>query len=177
MQCFWSHGYCDTSLDDLLASTRLSKSSLYGAFGDKHALYIDTLERYAQQQQALLRAGLGRGGLLRARLLALLRAVAQDAAERQSKGCLMLAALAERGRTDADVQRVARANAIASQQIVEAALKRAVAAGEIQLAASAADAAAFVLGLVASLRVQGRSGADAASLTRQAEIGLRGLAF
>ncbi|MGW7238349.1 TetR/AcrR family transcriptional regulator [Streptomyces sp. NPDC054804] len=36
---FWSHGYDRTSIDDLSAVTGLGRGSLYGAFGDKHALW------------------------------------------------------------------------------------------------------------------------------------------
>jgi AcrR family transcriptional regulator len=36
---FWSCGYAATSIDDVAALTGLGKGSLYGAFGDKHALF------------------------------------------------------------------------------------------------------------------------------------------
>jgi AcrR family transcriptional regulator len=43
---FWDAGYAATSLDDLCAATGMNRPSLYGAFGDKHALYRAALERY-----------------------------------------------------------------------------------------------------------------------------------
>ena len=39
MAVFWDAGYAATSLDDLSAATGMNRPSLYGAFGDKHALY------------------------------------------------------------------------------------------------------------------------------------------
>jgi AcrR family transcriptional regulator len=39
MQLFWSKGYEATSLQDLLATTGLSKSSLYESFGNKQRLF------------------------------------------------------------------------------------------------------------------------------------------
>ena len=39
MQVFWSKGYEAASLDDLCEGTGLNRSSLYAAFGDKHALF------------------------------------------------------------------------------------------------------------------------------------------
>jgi len=37
---FWFYGYAGTSIDDVVAATGLGKGSLYGAFGDKHALFL-----------------------------------------------------------------------------------------------------------------------------------------
>ena len=39
-------GYSGTSLDDITAGTGMNRPSLYGAFGDKRALYLHTFERY-----------------------------------------------------------------------------------------------------------------------------------
>jgi TetR/AcrR family transcriptional regulator, transcriptional repressor for nem operon len=36
MGVFWSRGYNATALPDLLRATKLSRGSLYAAFGDKH---------------------------------------------------------------------------------------------------------------------------------------------
>jgi AcrR family transcriptional regulator len=55
MAVFWDAGYSATSLDDISAGTGMNRPSLYGAFGDKHALYRHTLDRY----RAIARAALG----------------------------------------------------------------------------------------------------------------------
>lgn len=44
---FWRAGYADTSLDDLSRVTGLNRSSIYGSLGDKNALFIRCLDRYA----------------------------------------------------------------------------------------------------------------------------------
>src|SRR5262245_44247719 len=43
---FWRGGFAGTSLDELSAATGMNRPSLYGAFGDKRALYLKTLDRY-----------------------------------------------------------------------------------------------------------------------------------
>ena len=43
---FWTRGYAATSVDDLTAATGLGKGSLYGAFGDKHGLFMRALDDY-----------------------------------------------------------------------------------------------------------------------------------
>ncbi|WP_413804606.1 TetR/AcrR family transcriptional regulator [Streptomyces sp. OE57] len=44
---FWQAGYADTSMDDLCRTTGLNRSSIYASFGDKDALFIRCLQRYA----------------------------------------------------------------------------------------------------------------------------------
>jgi TetR/AcrR family transcriptional regulator, transcriptional repressor for nem operon len=52
MQLFWQQGYEATSLHDLLREMKLSKSSLYQAFGSKHKLFLRCIERYHYQMMA-----------------------------------------------------------------------------------------------------------------------------
>ncbi len=47
MNVFWSNGYHGTSLPDLLRATRLSRGSLYAAFGDKRGIFLLALDRVA----------------------------------------------------------------------------------------------------------------------------------
>lgn len=46
MNLFWKKGYEATSLNDILQSTGLSKSSLYETFGTKHELFLSTFKLY-----------------------------------------------------------------------------------------------------------------------------------
>ena len=52
MDLFWSTGYADTSAQDLVDRTGLSRSSLYNSFGDKHALFLRVLQRYRERESA-----------------------------------------------------------------------------------------------------------------------------
>jgi len=55
---FWAKGYQATSLQDLLSALGISRSSLYAAFGDKRALFLECLDLFAQRtQHVLLKAG------------------------------------------------------------------------------------------------------------------------
>jgi TetR/AcrR family transcriptional repressor of nem operon len=46
MQAFWQKGYSDTSLEDLVERTGVSRYGLYSTFGDKHDLFMACLTRY-----------------------------------------------------------------------------------------------------------------------------------
>ena len=46
MNVFWDKGYEATTMQDLVKASGLLKGSLYGAFGDKQALYLAALKHY-----------------------------------------------------------------------------------------------------------------------------------
>jgi AcrR family transcriptional regulator len=54
MDVFWQDGFAATSLDDLSAATGLNRPSLYGAFGDKRALYLQTYRQYRKRANEAL---------------------------------------------------------------------------------------------------------------------------
>ncbi|WP_082673128.1 TetR/AcrR family transcriptional regulator [Paenibacillus senegalimassiliensis] len=49
MLVFWLKGYKGTSLADLVEVSKLKKQSIYGAYGDKHAVFIKALRLYRMQ--------------------------------------------------------------------------------------------------------------------------------
>ncbi len=76
MDVFWKEGFAATSLDELSAATGLNRPSLYGAFGDKRALYIQAYRRYREHVREtfapLFAEGAPLAGKLRRILLAAL---------------------------------------------------------------------------------------------------------
>jgi hypothetical protein len=52
MGAFWQFGYSATSLDQLSDATDMNRPSLYAAFGDKRALYLQTLDSYTERSKA-----------------------------------------------------------------------------------------------------------------------------
>ena len=51
---FWRRGYQATSIPDLLDAMEIGRSSLYAAFGDKRALFLECLDVYVGRTLALL---------------------------------------------------------------------------------------------------------------------------
>jgi len=48
MEVFWARGYNATSIQDLVEHMRINRQSIYDTFGDKHALYLQSLDHYCQ---------------------------------------------------------------------------------------------------------------------------------
>jgi TetR/AcrR family transcriptional regulator, transcriptional repressor for nem operon len=111
---FWTRGYAATSVDDLTAATGLGKGSLYGAFGDKHELFLRTLDDYIAASLDAVRTQL-RNPAYSAydRLARHIRAQAKVlAADTSRRGCMMAKSAAElAGFDDAVEQRVEHAYA------------------------------------------------------------------
>jgi len=104
---FWQRGYAATSVDDLTAATGLGKGSLYGAFGDKHTLYLRALDDYISSSLDAVRASLRNpersayerlAGHIRLQAKALV-------ADKDRRGCLMAKSAAELGATDDAVEK------------------------------------------------------------------------
>src|SRR5271170_6573535 len=60
MRLFWAKGYEGTSVADLTGEMRISRPSLYAAFGDKQSLFRAALERYATGPAGYVAAALRR---------------------------------------------------------------------------------------------------------------------
>src|SRR6201996_277967 len=106
MEVFWSRGYHATALPDLLRATRLSRGSLYAAFGDKHSLFLRALDRYIADALTRMDAELDP----RKAPLDGLRACLAGYVDRTSgatgrRGCLLVATAMELAGQDVDVNR------------------------------------------------------------------------
>lgn len=156
MQLFWSKGYEAASLADLLAVTGLSKSSLYDAFENKHALFLAALERYDETVIAEMAARLNAARLPRAAVIALLVSAANNSIYRDQRGCLMANAAMERGPHDPEArERIARAFARLEDAVYRA-LERARQGGEIDAGRDSRALATFVVTTLNGIRVGAR---------------------
>ena len=48
MLLFWEKGYLETSYDDLVRATGVSRYGLYSAFGDKYQLFLKAMDHYSE---------------------------------------------------------------------------------------------------------------------------------
>jgi TetR/AcrR family transcriptional repressor of nem operon len=110
MGVFWSRGYHGTSLPDLLEATRLSRGSLYAAFGDKHGLFLRALDRYIDEALSRIDVELDPAKDAVAGLRACLAGyVDRTCGVAGKRGCLVVATAMELAAHDAEVeQRIRR---------------------------------------------------------------------
>jgi TetR/AcrR family transcriptional repressor of nem operon len=169
---FAVHGYQGTSLAMLLEATGLGKQSLYNAFGDKRALYLQAVEcataRYASVQAAMQRAATGRAAV-QTFFDHLLGSCGSHDPARQS--CIVSAGLLEGVDDELVVQRL-REKWAASQELLRASVERGQKDGSVRNLAPSAELADLLLSVVGGLRVSARAGLAGARLRRTAELAL-----
>jgi TetR/AcrR family transcriptional repressor of nem operon len=158
MQVFWTRGYHATALPDLLRATKLSRGSLYAAFGDKHSLFLLALDRYIADALARLDIELAPDrepiNGLRACLAGY---VDRTSGANGRRGCLLVATAMELAGHDADVNlRIGRFFKHMETRMA-AALSRAKTAGTLAEGVEPATAARILVCFVEGLRVVGKT--------------------
>lgn len=89
LRLLWSKGYDASTIEDLVAATGLSPSSLYAAFGSKRGVLDAALARYDRDRDAML-APLEHGAAGLDDLRRFLADVRRTVAEPDSPGCFMV---------------------------------------------------------------------------------------
>jgi TetR/AcrR family transcriptional regulator, transcriptional repressor for nem operon len=100
---FWAKGYASTSTDDLLTAMGIGRQSLYNAFLDKRALYLEALERYQRTSTAGHLRRLNGAASPVAGVKALLLGLISDNDDTRALGCMGVGAICEFGATDPDI--------------------------------------------------------------------------
>ena len=155
---FWNRGYGATSVDDLTAATGLGKGSLYGAFGDKHSLFLRALDRYIADAVTRMDVELAP----RREPLDALRAYLAGYVDRTSgangrRGCLLVATAMELAGQDAEIGRRVAGFFRAMEARLADALSRAKVAGKLADGVDPASAAKILVCFVEGLRVVGKT--------------------
>lgn len=166
---FWDRGYGGTSVDDLVRATSLNKPSLYGAFGNKEALYDAAVDHYvATVGSGFLRPLHERDSLERG-LEGFYDEVIDTVTGRHGPlGCIVACTLpAEAGTSPAAREKLRQV----LQQLdaaVTAALAAAVARGELPKGADIPAVAQVVTSGMLSISIRARSGASRRELKKLA---------
>jgi AcrR family transcriptional regulator len=172
---FAHSGYAGTSVADLIGATGLGKGSLYGAFGDKHELFLRVLDDYNAGSVVAVRDALGGDGPAIDRLRSYLLATA-DGSARDRDGCLLANSTAELAGQDEEVAIRVSATFAAVGALIEAAVREAQADGDIDPDADARAVGGMLLAVARGMEALGKGGASRRSLRRTAEQTLAALA-
>jgi TetR/AcrR family transcriptional regulator, transcriptional repressor for nem operon len=96
MELFWARGYEAASIQALVKHMGINRQSLYDTFGDKHALYLQALERYREVESRKLFELLERSGSVKRALRQLFTGVIERSlGGRERRGCFMSNAMSE----------------------------------------------------------------------------------
>jgi TetR/AcrR family transcriptional repressor of nem operon len=168
---FQQKGYNGTSMDEVLRATGLSRSSLYDSFGDKHNLYIESLEYYKQNNQALSDKieekpvnGLQKIDFLFKNVVDHLIAHPDD------NGCLLVNAAAEMSKQCFKTQQVICNNKDEVQELLTGWLNDAQSSNIIKLSKPTKNYSQFLYNTLLGLRVMSQSGATKQELNNVVKV-------
>jgi AcrR family transcriptional regulator len=174
MAVFWDAGFAGTSLDDISAGTGMNRPSLYGAFGDKQALYRHTLESYRAMARAALRQTLRHDRPLRDGL----RAVYEHAlslyysGEHGARGCFLIGTALTQAVLDVAIRETLAAGLHEIDDAIEARMLLAQQQGELPDSADPPTLARLASAVLHTLAIRSRAGEQRAALQALVEPAL-----
>ncbi|MEH6467843.1 MAG: TetR/AcrR family transcriptional regulator [Porticoccus sp.] len=164
-QQFWASGYEATSLQDLLKIMRLSKSSLYQTFGNKHELFVSCIDRYQQTIVNVLSEQLANSISVERFLHDFLDGVISEAKNRGTrKGCFLVNTANELSQRDAIISRAVSVGTGNLAEVFRQAIEQGKQQKELDSALPTENLVDYLMTSVSGLRTMVKVGADVASL-------------
>ena len=164
IQLFWHKGYNATSMQDLVDTLGISRSSLYDTYIDKHTLFLKALESYQIAGKAKINEIVAQSISAKETVVKLMELATTDlVGGKQQRGCFMVNAGVEVAPHDQDVSNLVCQN----EQQMEAAffqvIKKGQERGEIKNTQDALVLAKFIFNAVKGMQVTAKTSADATS--------------
>ncbi|HEX2619327.1 MAG TPA: TetR/AcrR family transcriptional regulator [Phototrophicaceae bacterium] len=176
MRLFWRKGYAATSIEDLVDTLHLSRSSLYDTFGDKRKLFLEALRFYSQEvlgnlTQALTEADSPVTGIhsIFDQLTAGVDHVSGE------MGCFMVNSIAELAPHDPEVTEIASAYATTFQKLLTEALTQGALQGLVTKRQTPEQLAAYIFNVIQGMRVVIKAGATLEQVQAVSAITLNSL--
>jgi AcrR family transcriptional regulator len=163
---FWRTGYSGTSLDSISAATGMNPPSLYAAFGNKRALYLEALAHYWQISLGATREALaGDRPLNEALMLAYEAALSiYFSAKGHRRGCFVIGTAVTEAVEDADIRKSVAAGLRMMDADFEVRFRTARERGELKDDADPAALAVLASATLHTIAIRARAGTPRAEL-------------
>ncbi|WP_171162095.1 TetR/AcrR family transcriptional regulator [Streptomyces sp. I05A-00742] len=176
-ELFWRRGYHATSVRDLGDELKLTPSSLYRTFTDKHTLFLRALDHYRATESTQARQRLDASDrpvreVLREWMLWL---VTCPAGGESGRGCFVVNTATELGTADDQVHERTEAAFAVTRQALHAVLAEGRERGELSTDLDIGGAAELLFTTVLGLRVRERAGHEMERLTTAIDLAIRAL--
>ena len=164
-QQFWAVGYEATSLQDLLKSMGLSKSSLYQTFGNKHELFIRCLDHYQQSMVDKLNVQLDSSDSVKQFIANFLEGVIAEAKNSSGrKGCLLVNTANELSQRDTDIAKAVTDGTGNVAKLFQQAIELGKQKKEISVDTSTEHLVSYLMTAISGLRTMIKAGAETSTL-------------
>jgi AcrR family transcriptional regulator len=170
LQVFWSKGYEAASLTDLTDAMRITRPSLYAAFGNKEALFKQALDLYETEKLAYVKGALDAPtakGVAERMLTGSIENITSGC-----RGCLGVIASVNCGNEDSPIRQDVRARAESSRRAIVERMQRAIDDCDFAIPVDAEAMTSYLTALLQGISVQAGSGASRQDLERVAAAAL-----
>jgi TetR/AcrR family transcriptional repressor of nem operon len=173
VDCFWLRGYEATSVRDLAGSMGIGGASLYNTYGDKRALFVRSLERYANRSMRERVARLEANHRPKEAIEAFLAEIIErSVADPDRKGCLLVNSALDVAPHDAAIGKAVGGYLDEIRAFFRRNIEAARKAGEVPKRLDPEAASAHLLGVLLGIRVLARTGAKRKMLESVAQPAL-----
>jgi len=161
MEVFWEKGYGNSSMDDIVTRTGVSRYGLYGEFGSKKELYRAALEHYCHQNIETRLAGLARpdAGVQDVKDF-FMGALAHCQCEEGRLGCMLCYTSVELGIEEEEMAEFVNTAFGKMRAALRHALQNAKQREEVPSDLDVAETADFLTGIIMGLSTMARSAMD-----------------
>ena len=177
MLLFWERGFEGTSMADLTQAMGLNPSSIYAAFGDKHALFSLAVKRYLDTRAQYAAEALEEPTLEKVIRALFDNTVAFLTTPGHPPSCMTLAGVmgcsVEAAPARDLMTEIRRQNEVAIRQRLLEARK----SGELSKDINVGDYTRYLSSILAGLSVQAANGSTKAQLKRTSQMALRHLGY
>ena len=173
MQVFWSKGFAGASVNELTRAMGISKSSFYGAFGDKHSIFLEAIDFYCENVTERIRCALDVPGPARQTIHSILgRAVDRILEPDGRRGCFVNNIATERAPEDQEAAVKCGSGLTLMAETFESLVKRGQLEGDIAVERNPKKLAWFLTATVNGIMVIGKATPDRKSLDDIVEIAM-----
>jgi AcrR family transcriptional regulator len=174
MLLFWQHGYEATSLSQLTSAMGISPPSLYAAFGDKEALFLETVERYLARGGADAQALMGDAKTAREAMARFLGASAVRLTDPKfPSGCMVVLSAVSCSDAAASVQSKLAACRATWEKEMRQRIERGIVEGDVPPSTNAAALASFYMAVVQGMSLHAKDGAGRRRLEEIVEAAMQ----
>jgi AcrR family transcriptional regulator len=169
-ETFWKTGYSGTSLDSIAAATGMNPPSLYAAFGNKHAIYLEALARYWDISLAATREALAEDRPLGESLMLAFEAALSIyfSGRGNARGCFVIGTAITEAGEDAAIRNSVAAGLRAIDTDFEDRFRKAIERGELKPGADPAALAILASATMHTIAIRARTGTRRSELTEVA---------
>jgi TetR/AcrR family transcriptional regulator, transcriptional repressor for nem operon len=172
-ELFWQKGYEATSMDELVNTLGISRSSLYDTFGDKHQLYCETLNNYCESNAyTLAKEATGAKNPVAFIGYVFDIILSQAKKDKDNKGCYVVNSMVEFSSRDESIKSILDANNKVFEKMFADLIKRGQQNGSIINQQTPRQLALFLVNTIYGIRISSRSSTSFKELQDVANVAL-----